>query len=92
MLTPEDQVTVDAVTDALQGKHRQWMQEFAQRHKMTYDEVMAAGKNYIDNGEVLDTWEEWEGIEFWDHYEVLARTKVKEDDKFGSFFVCCARS
>lgn len=87
-LTEADQLTVDAVTDKLFGEHRKWIEDFAHRHGHSYDTIMDAAKAYIDTGEVLDIWDEFDH-EFWVHYQRVSGKQVPDGDQ-GSFFVCCA--
>lgn len=83
-----DQVVIEAVTDKLLGEHRRWIEQFAINSYRSYDAIMAAAKAYLDTGEVVDTFDEFDD-EFWTHYEIVTARRIPEQER-GSFFVCCA--
>lgn len=66
-----------------------WLQHFAELHQMTYNDLMAAVKEYVETGcedaTVEDDFKEWETPnEFWVHYQaVTGKTGT------GNFFGCC---
>lgn len=68
---------------------QEWVAEFADRLNTTYDDLMAAAKNYLETGEYFCQGGDFEGEyiseEFWDNYEAI--TKEKPGDR-GSFLSC----
>lgn len=66
-----------------------WLQHFAELHQMTYNDMMAAVKDYVDGGCKDSTIEtdhkNWETPdEFWVHYK-----NVTGNIGTGDFFGCC---
>lgn len=72
---------------------KDWVRHFAEHRAdgLSYDEIMAAAKDYLATGAYLIEGGRFEGIyvddEFWQHYEVITGEKVPKDDR-GSFFSC----
>lgn len=82
---------VRSLEDEAEAQSKQWLQNFADGHDITYDEVMSAAQDFLDHGEYLCDGGKFEGDyvpdEFWDHYQVVKKEKVDENDR-GSFFTC----
>lgn len=70
---------------------REWIFSFAEDHDLNYDELMEAAADYLNHGDYLVKGGDLEGCsvpdEFWDHYQVVKKEKVDENDR-GSFFSC----
>lgn len=70
---------------------REWIYNFAQGVGLDYDELIEAAGDYLDHGDYLVKGGDLEGEyvpdEFWDHYEIIKKEKVEENDR-GSFFSC----
>lgn len=75
---------------------REWLETFADRCGISYDDMIAAANDYIDNGEHLIEGGNYEaardylytaGDVFWDAFENVTGRKVSPDDR-GSFFCC----
>jgi hypothetical protein len=72
---------------------RKWLEDFAPRVEMTYDELLAAAKDYLRSGEYVTEyggqgWQDafYENAEtFWTHYETVTGEKVEDR---GHFFSC----
>lgn len=66
-----------------------WLRDYAATFPARYDELMEHARDYVDNGEYWSQGDRFEGChvpdEFWDHYEVVTGTRVKDR---GSFFSC----
>ena len=71
-----------------------WLREFAIDLELTYDELMQATKDYLENGKIyclgIDTpdrvW--YDRTEFWYHYEKVTNSELHEDRKEDMFFRC----
>lgn len=76
----------DALSDA-----EARLRVFAETADLTYDRLLEAASDYIDNGRYLIDGGRWEGFNtpdhFWDDYEAVTGKKVDDDDR-GSFFSC----
>lgn len=88
----EDELKVEQVIDALDGKSRMWIEEFATRIHQSYDDLMIAADKWIQTGDYTydntesykDHWDQFP--EFWEHYEkVVGKQVLVEKD---SFFSC----
>ncbi|MNR26211.1 hypothetical protein D3C85_1434070 [compost metagenome] len=70
---------------------REWIFSFADDHDLNYDELMEAADDYLNHGDYLVKGGDLEGCyvpdEFWDHYQIIKKEKVEENDR-GSFFSC----
>lgn len=90
-MTPEQERTVAEVTDALMGKHKKWLEQFAHNIDISYDELMAGAKAYIDYDEYMVDGGKFEGVsvpaEFWEHYQAIT-TEVVPKNKQDGFFSC----
>jgi hypothetical protein len=68
-----------------------WMENFADRHGSTFDEVMRRCADFVEHGEYWcegGRFEgEWAPDELWDYYGVLIDSVVP-DDKRGGLFSC----
>jgi hypothetical protein len=67
-----------------------WLNKFADEVDLSYEELMAAGKDSIEHGGYLIDGEKWEGFytpsEFWRHYEIVTGNPVEDHD--ANFFSC----
>jgi hypothetical protein len=90
MSKPNEQKIAEVI-DALEGKHREWVETFAAEHDCDYEQVMRAAQNWLDTGEYehigVDINYEAAGGEFWDHFQALKGLEVPAD-KRGNFFNC----
>ena len=72
-------------------KSRQWIERFANGLSLGYEDLMQGASDYLDCGDYLNRGSLLEGEyvpdEFWDHYQVVKKEKVDENDR-GSFFTC----
>lgn len=72
-------------------KHRARIHAIAEDIGIRYQEMMDGAKDYLEGGNYLCDGGRWEGgvdlYDFWDHYEAVTGTKVKEENR-GSFFTC----
>lgn len=86
---PEEKGAVPTTEAAL--KSVEWLEEFAGRYGFTYDRIIEAAKNYLENGDYLRGGDELEGEyvpdEFWDHYQAATGTVVLRKEQ-GNFFTC----
>ena len=72
---------------------RKWIEEFADKElNHTYSRLMEAARRWVDyedytydNSEVYKDVPDHKWNEFWDHYESVTKSKVKNKD---SFFTC----
>lgn len=68
-----------------------FIKEFSKKAGISYEEMLEAANKYIIDGEYLCDGGRWESFfvpeEFWDHYEIVVGTKVKDSDR-GTFFSC----
>jgi hypothetical protein len=68
-----------------------WVTDFAEDMGSTYQEIMDGADNYLQSGDYLVRGGTFEGHsipdEFWDKYEAIKRTKIKDDDR-GTFIGC----
>lgn len=76
-----------------QDSSRRWIEGFADRIRLDYDEVMKAARIWIERQDYYifdgrDTPEECdnESADFWKHYEILTGTKVEAPKE--NFFSC----
>lgn len=79
-----------ALAEALSG-NREWLQDFAEKHEVSYDKLMAAAHDYLRDGSLTHigtdiSYEDMES-EFWDRFESVTGIKVS-NDKRGSIFSC----
>ena len=69
----------------------EWIENFAEGYGLEFSDMMQAADNYLKNNSYFNRGGLFEGeyvpAEFWDHYETIRNTKIKEDDR-GSFFTC----
>lgn len=76
--------------DAIE-ESRRWIYNFADGLGLDYDELVEAAGDYLNHGDYLVKGGDLEGEyvpdEFWDHYQVVKKEKVDENDR-GSFFSC----
>jgi hypothetical protein len=78
---------------ALQGDPvaEKWITDFAEKVNCTYSEMLEAAESYLLTGDYLCKGGDLEGEyvpdEFWNMYERIKRTTVKENDR-NSFFTC----
>lgn len=70
---------------------KKWIEEYAESIGLDYDELVSSAADYLTSGDRLNKGDLLDGVyledEFWDHYEIVEGTKVKDDDR-GSFFSC----
>ena len=68
-----------------------WITDFAEGIGSTYGEIMQGADDYLSSGDYLVRGGTFEGYsipdEFWDKYEIIKRTKIKDDDR-GTFLSC----
>lgn len=80
--------TVREVIDVLTGKHKQWLQQYAEDCGSTFEKIMVGAKNYLVNEESMSmTMNREFDDEFWDHYAGFTGEEVPEMNR-GSFFSC----
>jgi len=70
---------------------RNWLDDFANKSDMHYDELMDAARSWMQHGDYQCDGGKWEGHstpdEFWNHYEVITGTKIDNHNR-GNFFTC----
>ncbi len=73
----------------IQAESKDWIQGFAKRVGLSYDDLIQAAKEWIELGEYINRGSLLSGErvpeEFWDHYEIVTGEVVPEE-KQGSFF------
>jgi len=77
---------------------RSWMQDFARECRLSYEEVISAGREYVKTGEYFTQYNDESARDaiycgnnkklFWDNFEILTGVKVSEEDRDGSVFSC----
>jgi ribonucleotide reductase alpha subunit len=79
----EDEAKIDA--------SKKWIENFANNHRVFYDEIMEAAHGYLTYGEYLSQGGKFEGCsvpdEFWIHYAIVTGKPV-DPMETGSFFSC----
>lgn len=82
---------VRSLEDDETATSRQWIERFASSIGLDYDDLMQGASDYLDRGDYLNRGSLLEGEyvpdEFWDHYQVVKKEKVDENDR-RSFFTC----
>lgn len=82
---------VRSLDDPAMTEARAWIYNFAEGLSLDYDELIEAAGDYLSHGDYLVKGGDLEGEyvpdEFWDHYQVVKKEKVDENDR-GSFFSC----
>ena len=82
---------VRSLDDPAMTEARAWIYNFAESVGLDYDELIEAAGDYLSHGDYLVKGGDLEGEyvpdEFWDHYQVVKKEKVDENDR-GSFFSC----
>lgn len=72
-------------------EEEKWVTEFAEKLNTTYEELMDAAKEYLDNGDYFCDGGKFEGESipdvFWEKYEIIMRESVPENSR-GSFLSC----
>lgn len=80
-----------SLEDEAAEESRQWIYRFATGLGLDYEELIEAAGDYLNHGDYLVKGGDLEGEyvpdEFWDHYQVVKKEKVDENDR-GSFFSC----
>lgn len=70
---------------------QQWIDDYADELGVDYESLMRHAGIYLTSGEYWNMGGLFEGVWltelFWDHYQVITGTHVKEDDR-NSFFTC----
>lgn len=68
-----------------------WLREYAVECDVTYEELMEAGRDYIENGNYFSQGGKFEGMGvpdmFWDMFEMVEKKPVAAESR-GSFFSC----
>jgi hypothetical protein len=67
----------------------EWLKVFASRAGISYEELIAGAKNFIENGQYMIDGIKWKGFEvpdeFWDHYGIITTRFIPLADR-GNFF------
>jgi hypothetical protein len=70
---------------------RKFMEDFASKIGVTYDELMAATNDYVNTGAYWSDGDKFMNTrlpdDFWKHYEIITRSKVEAEDQ-DNFFSC----
>lgn len=68
-----------------------WLRNYAGQVDLSFDELLEAGKDWIDSENYMCDGGKWEGtytpLEFWDHYAKYTGEDVPSE-KRGNFFTC----
>ncbi len=74
-----------------QGESKRWIEDFANTHDVTYNRMMRAADEWIENEEYFVQGGDFEDCsvpeEFWKHYAAITG-KVLPDNQYINFFSC----